>query len=571
MKQILISFFFALWFTSAIAQVKIGGTPVAPVPSAVLELDGGNNRGLLLPRMRKLDIDAIVNPAEGLTIYATDQQAVYLRRSGSWVKMNGNSDAFSLPYINSFSAPGGHVLWLNNVGGDFGTAIQGSSTGNGYGVRGFTATGIGTSGVSTELNGLGGYFGNSGGGRSLVSMDKTGIGTNSPDVLLHVDGTSSTGNTIIIDDDADPTIQFRKAGINKSYIKQQGNDLVFRPNDNNFAGKVILQAYNQGGWMFVDADGNASLGQDPATFNGTPNNVRMHIKSTNKNVLTLESANNSGTTLSFQDKIGNNFNSSAAINSNATAFTMSSGGARRYDWTGESVYGGNIAMSLRKVEDPFTNYHLGVMGKIGAGTLDPEAALHIYDGLQKSTTVIVEGDIPPVVSFRITGVEKGFIQQQENEFKIGTVATNERGRFVVRTGGLDRLWVDSVGYVTIGGRIGPTISGPYRLAVRGKIAATDFNVVASGSWPDYVFSPSYKLRSLEETEAYINEHKHLPNIPAAAIVDKEGFALGDMQKRMMEKVEELTLYLIEANKNIQRQQKEIDQLKNQLIVLQGNK
>jgi hypothetical protein len=86
-------------------------------------------------------------------------------------------------------------------------------------------------------------------------------------------------------------------------------------------------------------------------------------------------------------------------------------------------------------------------------------------------------------------------------------------------------------------------------------------VVASGSWPDYVFSPSYKLQSLEETEAFIKEHKHLPNIPAAAVVDKEGFALGDMQKRMMEKIEELTLYLIEANKNIQRQQKEIDLLK----------
>jgi hypothetical protein len=301
----------------------------------------------------------------------------------------------------------------------------------------------------------------------------------------------------------------------------------------------------------------------------------MHIKSTNKNVLTLESANNSGTTLSFQDKIGNNFNSSAAINSNATAFTMSSGGARRYDWTGESVYGGNIAMSLRKVEDPFTNYHLGVMGKIGAGTLNPEAALHIFDGLQKSTTVIIEGDIPPVVSFRITGVEKGFIQQQENEFKIGTVATNERGRFVVRTGGLDRLWVDSVGYLTIGGRIGPTISGPYRLAVRGKIAATDFNVVASGSWPDYVFSPSYKLRSLEETEAYINEHKHLPNIPAAAVVEKEGFALGDMQKRMMEKIEELTLHLIEANKALKEfrssSTREIEQLKQQVQILQTKK
>jgi hypothetical protein len=72
------------------------------------------------------------------------------------------------------------------------------------------------------------------------------------------------------------------------------------------------------------------------------------------------------------------------------------------------------------------------------------------------------------------------------------------------------------------------------------------------------------LRSLEETESYINEHKHLPNIPAAAVVEKEGFALGDMQKRMMEKIEELTLYLIDAKK-------EINTLKQQVQVLQANK
>jgi trimeric autotransporter adhesin len=88
---------FSFW-GSLQAQVKIGGAAEIPHSSAVLELDGGNNRGLLLPRMRKMDIDAIQNPAEGLTIYATDQQAVYLRRSGNWVKMSGVADAFSLPY-----------------------------------------------------------------------------------------------------------------------------------------------------------------------------------------------------------------------------------------------------------------------------------------------------------------------------------------------------------------------------------------------------------------------------------------------------------------------------------------
>jgi hypothetical protein len=68
------------------AQVKIGGVAGAPPSSAVLELDGGTTRGLLLPRMRKMDIDAIENPAEGLTIYAIDEEAVYLRKNLIWEK-----------------------------------------------------------------------------------------------------------------------------------------------------------------------------------------------------------------------------------------------------------------------------------------------------------------------------------------------------------------------------------------------------------------------------------------------------------------------------------------------------
>jgi hypothetical protein len=486
------------------------------------------------------------------------------------VKLSGDGDAFSLPYFKQFNHAGVGVLGIANTANN-GVAIIGQSLGNGYGVRGFTQTGIGLNGISQDFAGTGGYFANIEGGRSLVSLDKTGIGTVNPDVLLHINGSTSAGNTIIIDDDDDPTIQFRKVGINKSFIRQQGNDLVLRPNDQNFTGKVILQAYNQGGWLFVDANGNTSLGQDPATFSGTPDNVRMHIKSTNENVLTLESLNNTGDgpTLNFIEKTGNTTNSKGSISSNSNGMTFKSPTTRRYDWVGGGslmpINNSDAAMTLGKSSNsPFFVYSLGVAGFIGAGTAFPEAQIHISPGVGIGTaaySMIIDNYISPLVSFRVNTVEKGFIQQSGNDLKIGTVATNDAGRFIVRTNGLDRLWVDSVGYVTIGGRIGPTISGPYRLAVRGKIAATDFNVVASGSWPDYVFDPSYKLRSLEETEAYIKEHKHLPNIPAAAVVEKEGFALGDMQKRMMEKIEELTLHLIEANKEIQLLKKQMAGLK----------
>ena len=79
----------------------------------------------------------------------------------------------------------------------------------------------------------------------------------------------------------------------------------------------------------------------------------------------------------------------------------------------------------------------------------------------------------------------------------------------------------------------------------------------SSGWPDYVFSASHNLPSLKDLDKFIQANKHLPNIPSAAEVEKNGLELGDMQKRMMEKIEELTLYIIQ-------QQKELDVLKHKV-------
>ncbi|MBC7774711.1 MAG: hypothetical protein H7246_04670 [Phycisphaerae bacterium] len=92
----------------------------------------------------------------------------------------------------------------------------------------------------------------------------------------------------------------------------------------------------------------------------------------------------------------------------------------------------------------------------------------------------------------------------------------------------------------------------YRLAVNGKVICEELKVQLKSAWPDYVFSPNYKLRTLEEVEAHIKSENHLPGIPAAAELEKDGLEVGDMQKRMMEKIEELTLYLIDQNKRLEQ-------------------
>jgi hypothetical protein len=104
------------------------------------------------------------------------------------------------------------------------------------------------------------------------------------------------------------------------------------------------------------------------------------------------------------------------------------------------------------------------------------------------------------------------------------------------------------GAMLIGGNSARIAVG-YSLSVDGKAIAEEFRVDNSTVWPDYVFEKEYKLMPLEELEKTIQRQKHLPNIPsAAAVMAEKGFDLGDMNRRLLEKVEELTLYVIELNK-----------------------
>ena len=77
-----------------------------------------------------------------------------------------------------------------------------------------------------------------------------------------------------------------------------------------------------------------------------------------------------------------------------------------------------------------------------------------------------------------------------------------------------------------------------------------------------MFEPDYKLRSLEATEAYIKAHKHLPEIPSAAEMEENGIQLKEMNLKLLQKIEELTLYIIDQNKKIEKMKNEIDTLKN---------
>lgn len=137
------------------------------------------------------------------------------------------------------------------------------------------------------------------------------------------------------------------------------------------------------------------------------------------------------------------------------------------------------------------------------------------------------------------------------------------------------IWGDfSADQLKLNGKVGigavtafPTTAGTvnvsnYKLFVTGGILTDEVrvNLSSSGTWADYVFNKDYNLKPLSEVEKFINDNGHLPNVPSAKQVEEEGIELGNMSKIQQEKIEELTLYLIQ-------QKKEIEELKAQLKVL----
>jgi hypothetical protein len=205
-------------------------------------------------------------------------------------------------------------------------------------------------------------------------------------------------------------------------------------------------------------------------------------------------------------------------------------------------------------------------GKVGIGTILPRAALE----------VVVAGDN--------ASPQQGLIIQQTNpgspnnsagvslDFGIGNnwIHNNIMARMTVKETYWgtqpkmifslwdqnnvmqDRLAIDTYGRVGIG-----TSDPDAQLAVKGDIHTREVRVDMNGSaGPDYVFDDTYDLSSLETVEAYIKEHKHLPEVPSAKEMDENGLNLKEMNLLLLKKIEELTLYIIQQNKKIAELEKQ---------------
>ncbi|MEQ8580620.1 MAG: hypothetical protein RIC30_21735 [Marinoscillum sp.] len=147
----------------------------------------------------------------------------------------------------------------------------------------------------------------------------------------------------------------------------------------------------------------------------------------------------------------------------------------------------------------------------------------------------------------------------ENKWSIGVRKDKTFFGLYDEVAGEHRMVLLDNGGVGIGTETVPT---NYHLAVAGKAIMEEVKVEAS-PWPDYVFNEDYNLPSLQETSEFIKVNKHLPGIPSAAEVAENGILLGEMNAKLLEKIEELTLYQIELMKEMQKLKETVSDLKNE--------
>lgn len=363
-------------------------------------------------------------------------------------------------------------------------------------------------------------------------------------------------------------------------------DIALRAVDQTFSGLAATThahanlGYNTTGLVFLDAPvshvgvwGNAS---------SVDNSAAVYANNTGTAAIdyaVVAKSSGSGTT-----NIAVYANASGATN-NYGVIVPDGGGKSGFNWSSPSALVGikanDVDNAFRIIGSDFaTDFIVDEDGKVGvhmdptflSATFSVDGDGYFSDnlgvGVSNSTSPLAVSGTDEVVTIMGTnpylqlknaGDNIGYIRANSDDLLVATNAENELGNLILRTNGVDRMYIDPSGNIVMGST-GVSAKPGYKLSVDGKVVVEELFVQLS-PWPDYVFTDDYKLRPLVEVEAFINEHNHLPGVPDAQTIESQGLPVGEMQKVLMEKIEELTLYVIDLQKQNQHLQEQLDCLK----------
>ncbi|SUJ02450.1 Uncharacterised protein [Sphingobacterium spiritivorum] len=205
---------------------------------------------------------------------------------------------------------------------------------------------------------------------------------------------------------------------------------------------------------------------------------------------------------------------------------------------------------------PWSRVLLETNGKVGIGTDDPQQKLDVKGDISAEGTLISTVSDPNIggtILLSNPAKTANGAAMYWRIYNMGGAYGNSLQFWAYDAAGCNSGGLCANRFTIMdNGNVGIGITTPQdKLAVNGNIRAREIKV-ETNNWPDYVFEEEYKLTPLAEVETFIKANKHLPDVPSAKEIEEEGLSVGEMNKLMMRKIEELTLYLIEKDKEIQR-------------------
>jgi hypothetical protein len=248
---------------------------------------------------------------------------------------------------------------------------------------------------------------------------------------------------------------------------------------------------------------------------------------------------------------------------------------------------------LNTVEVPYENSFKGIVnfpngiwnadGSVGIGTTNPTGKLEISGGniiLNRPSNKVDRNGISEFSAFEInnsfTPGQTGYVKvyyPTNNSLLFGADYDGHIGGAQpnIQFGRIGNPFLTVVNNGDYTGNVGIGTTNPdEKLTVNGVIHAKEVKVDLSGPLADFVFKPDYKLMSLPQVEQFVKANNRLPQMPSAEEVTKNGLSMGEMQNKLLQKVEELTLYVIEQQKTISQQQSQLKELNDKFNNLKSN-
>ncbi|HMZ88892.1 MAG TPA: hypothetical protein PKK72_10500 [Chitinophagales bacterium] len=421
------------------------------------------------------------------------------------------------------------------------------------------------------------------------------VGTISTNAIPRWDGTALTTGGIV--DDGDNLSFGWNNGISSNTTASfYNNEGVIA--DEDIAIKGVDQTVSLGGTATVHSTGYLGYNTVGVVFGDTPvSHVGVWGNASTTTNSAAVYANNSSTGSDNYGVVAKSVGAgttniglyarSAGATNNYGVIVPTDGGKSGFNWSSPSalvgIKGNDTDNALRIIGTDFnTDLIVDEVGRVGVHG-DPDAfsanfnvygSGYVQDRLNigvsgaflysmlavngTDETVTIMGT-NPYIQMKNAGSNVGYLRANGSDLMLAT-NSGVTGKVILRANGINSMYVDQNGNIVMGSTTVAPKSG-YKLSVDGKVVCEELLVQLS-PWPDYVFADDYKLSSLSEVENFINENNRLPGIPSAAEVESEGLNVGQMQKLMMEKIEELTLYMIELQKQNADLQAKVDALSN---------